>query len=288
MATIVSRHFSPGVVEEEWARSLGEDLTEDIGRLERRPHALRRVFNDALLHLGARCTVDPRAAKLETWEATVNALQLGSAIFATASATEGTVECRINRQVRVLPAVDEDQSFTDLGTWLTTFWLAVVCRDQTRITELARFPLDRLHTAGFDEYVLQWVDTLQTYWLQAPGLVEKLTRAVEMSSPEVAVQAPRGLLEAVLAPPINLFYLFVTGHGRLQRGPGTGAGAAQGVLDRRRAASREAGWSSRPGSPGPCVLRLRRQDAGPGRIGLHASPPADPRLARRIPHVRHT
>ncbi|MFI1282470.1 immunity 49 family protein [Streptomyces sp. NPDC020858] len=210
MATIVSRHFSPGVIEEEWARSLGEDLTEDIVRLERRPHALRRVFNDALLHLGARCTVDPRAAKLETWEATVNALQLGSAIFATASAPEGTVECRINRQVRVLPAVDEDQSFTDLGTWLTTFWLAVVCRDQTRITELARFPLDRLHTAGFDEYVLQWVDTLQTYWLQAPGLVEKLTRAVEMSSPEVAVQAPRGLLEAVLAPPINLFYLFVT------------------------------------------------------------------------------
>ncbi|MFD9521339.1 immunity 49 family protein [Streptomyces sp. NPDC059979] len=210
MATIVSRHFSPGVIEEEWARSLGEDLTEDIDKLERRPHALRRIYNDALLHLGARCTVDPHAAKLETWEATVNALQLGSAIFATASATEGTVECRINRQVRVLPAVDEDESFTDLGTWLTTYWLAVVCRDQTRITELARFPLDRLHTAGFDEYVLQWVDTLQTYWLQGPGLVEKLTRAVEMSSPEVAVQAPPGLLESVLAPPINLFYLFVT------------------------------------------------------------------------------
>ncbi|WP_329195813.1 MULTISPECIES: immunity 49 family protein [unclassified Streptomyces] len=211
MTTIVSRHFaSPGPTEEEWAESLGEDLADDIDRLERRPHALGRVFNNALLHLGARCTVDPRAAKLETWEAVVNALQVGSAIFATASATEGTVECRINRQIRTLPATGADQGLTDLGTWLTTFWLAVVCRDQVRITELARFPLDRLHDGGFDEFVRHWVDTLQTYWLQGPDLVAKLTRAVEMSTPGIAVQAPRELLEAVLAPPINLFYLFIT------------------------------------------------------------------------------
>ena len=175
------------------------------------PRSLGRVFNNALFHLGARCMVDPRAAKLETWEAVVNALQLGSAIVATASAAEGaTVECRINRRVRTLSAVSPEESATDLGTWLSTFWLAVVCRDQARLTELARFPLDRLHADGFDEFVVHWVDTLQTYWLQGPGLVEKLTRAVEMSAPDVVTQAPRGLLQAVMAPPINLFCLLVT------------------------------------------------------------------------------
>ncbi|MGI5448270.1 immunity 49 family protein [Streptomyces sp. CA-243310] len=209
MTVVVSRHFAAGATEEEWAESLGEDLAEDIVELEQYPHSLGQVFGDALMHLGARCTVDSRAAKLETWEAVVNALQLGSAIFATASASEGSVECMINRQVRRLPAASDDAS-TDLGTWLTTFWPAVVCRDQARITELCRFPLDRIDTGGFDEYVLHWVDTLQTYWLQGPGLVEKLTRAVEMSSSEVAVQVPREMLEGVLAPPINLFYLFIT------------------------------------------------------------------------------
>ncbi|WP_329444154.1 immunity 49 family protein [Streptomyces sp. NBC_01426] len=210
MTVVVSRHFAAGVTEEEWVESLGEYLTEDIDELEQYPHSLGRVFNSALLHLGARCTVDPRAAKLETWEAVVNTLQLGSAVFATASAEEGSVECMINRQVRTLPATSDEAASTDLGTWLSTFWLAVVCRDQTRLTELCRFPLDRLDASGFEEYVLHWVDTLQTYWLQGPGLVEKLTRAVEMSSPDVAVQVPRAMLEGVLAPPINLFYLFIT------------------------------------------------------------------------------
>ncbi|MFF3430548.1 immunity 49 family protein [Streptomyces sp. NPDC002602] len=208
MAVVVPRHFTAGIREEEWVETLGEYLTEDIDELEQYPHSLGRVFGSALMHLGARCTVDPRAAKSETWEAVVNALQLGSAIFATNSAGEGSVECLINRQVRTLPA-RSDEAASTLGTWLSTFWLAVVCRDQTRITELCRFPVDRLIASGFEEYVLHWVDTLQTYWLQGPGLVEKLTRAVEMSSPEVAVRVSRGLLEGVLAPPINLFRLFV-------------------------------------------------------------------------------
>ncbi|GHB84268.1 hypothetical protein GCM10010347_63970 [Streptomyces cirratus] len=133
MTTVVSRHFAaPGATEEEWAESLGEDLADDIDKLERRPHALGRVFNNALLHLGARCTVDPRAAKLETWEAVVNALQVGSAIFATASATEGTVECRINRQIRMLDA-------SVRGSTAHRLPLAVVCQDQDQLAGSRRF-----------------------------------------------------------------------------------------------------------------------------------------------------
>ncbi|MFE1831142.1 immunity 49 family protein [Streptomyces yangpuensis] len=209
MTAIVSRHFAPGAIEEEWAGRLGAGVVRDVDELEEYPHSLAMVYNDALLHLGARCTVDPRAARVETWEAVVLTLQLGSAVFATAAADQGTVECRINGGIRTLPATGPG-GHADLGTWLTTFWLAAVCRDQERMTELARVPLDRIDAGGFDAYVRHWVDTLQTYWLRGPGLVEKLTLAIRTSHPDVATIAPRGLLETVLAPPINLFRLFVT------------------------------------------------------------------------------
>lgn len=54
-----------------------------------------------------------------------------------------------------------------------------------------------------------WVDALQTYWLQRPGLVDKLIAAIEASHPAVARTTPRDLLQGVLYPPINLFYHFV-------------------------------------------------------------------------------
>ncbi|MFD8632886.1 immunity 49 family protein [Streptomyces sp. NPDC059533] len=209
MTVIVSRHFTPGATEEEWAERLWVSLARDIEELEEYPHSLPVVFNDALLHLGARCTVDPRAERLETWEAVVNTLQLGSAVFATVGADEGTVECRINREMRTLPA-QGPAGFADLGTWLTTFWLAMVCRDQQRLTQLAEVPLSRIASSGYDTFVWHWVDALQTYWLQGPDLVEKLTRAVEMSQPDVATLTPQGLLQTVLSPPINLFYLLIT------------------------------------------------------------------------------
>ncbi|THA55946.1 immunity 49 family protein [Streptomyces sp. A1136] len=209
MTVIVTRHFTSGATEEEWAEYLGNNLAQDIDELEAYPDSLSTVFNDALLHLGARCTVDPRAANLETWEAVVNTLQLGSAIFATVCADEGAVECRINRQMRTLPA-EGPASYADLGTWLTTFWLALVCRDRQRLTQLAEVPLARIASSGYDAFVEHWVDALQTYWLQGPDLVEKLTLAVEKSQPEVATLAPPSLLQTVLAPPINLFYLLIT------------------------------------------------------------------------------
>ncbi|MET9320876.1 immunity 49 family protein [Streptomyces sp. NPDC003038] len=208
MTTTVPRHYSAGLKEEQWAEELGRDLVEDIQDLEQYPHSLPMVFKNALFHLGARCTVDQQAANLETWEAVVNTLQVGSAVFAVTGIDEGTVECRINREMRTLPTAGP-ASYADLGTWLTTFWLAVVCRDQKRMTELCQVPLDRIASSGYDEFVRHWVDTVQTYWLQGPDLVEKLTLTVETSHPDVAI-APRGLLQTVLAPPIQLFYRFVT------------------------------------------------------------------------------
>lgn len=110
------------------------------------------TFSTALLYLQARCTVDPRAAALETWEATVNAMQLGSALFAVTAASEGTVECRINRKVRTLPAVGR-LSTADAGNWLTAFWLAVLFYRFVRKDE-----------EGFSPALVEALKLHKTYW----------------------------------------------------------------------------------------------------------------------------
>ncbi|MFF1459735.1 immunity 49 family protein [Streptomyces sp. NPDC058330] len=168
------------------------------------------TFRTSLLHVEARCTIDPRAAEVETWEAVVSAMQVGSALFAMTSATEGTVQCRIDHEVRTLPALGP-RSYADAGNWLAAFWLAIVCRDQTRMTQLCDIPLDALQSPGgqYDEYIYHWIDTLQAYWLRRPGMTDKLLAAIETSYPEEVSIAPRDLLQGVLYPPINLFYRFV-------------------------------------------------------------------------------
>ncbi|MFH8220284.1 immunity 49 family protein [Streptomyces sp. NPDC018057] len=134
----------------------------------------------------------------------------GCALFAVTGVDEGTVECRVDRKMRSLPAVGP-LSTASAGAWLAAFWLAVICRERQRMTELCEIPLERLRApeGQYDEYIYHWVDTLQTYWLRRPGLVEKLTATFEASDPSVATIAPRDLLQGILYPPINLFYHFV-------------------------------------------------------------------------------
>lgn len=210
MIVTVPRHGEPDPDIESWAEELGEDVAEDAQRVERFPGSVDSMFSTALLHFQARCSVDPQAAQVETWEAAVSAMQFGSAMFAVTGATEGTVECRINQEVRHIPAIGP-RSYADAGNWLTAFWLAIICREQKRMTQLCEIPLERLRSpeGQYDEYIYHWVDTLQTYWLRRPGLVEKLTATLEASDPAVARIAPRDLLDGQLYPPINLFYHFV-------------------------------------------------------------------------------
>ncbi|MFD9223140.1 immunity 49 family protein [Streptomyces sp. NPDC060064] len=210
MTVTVARHGAPGPDAERFAERLGRRVASRIDDLEESADMIDFAFSTAVMALRARCIVDPRAAAAETWEAAVKAMQLGSALFAVTSASEGTVECRIDRKMRTLPAIGP-RSFADAGNWLTAFWLAVVCREQQRMTQLCEIPLERLRSpeGQYDEYIYYWVDTLQTYWLQRPGLVEKLTAAFQVSDPAVARVAPRDMLQGLLYPPINLFYHFV-------------------------------------------------------------------------------
>ncbi|MEU1451104.1 immunity 49 family protein [Streptomyces avermitilis] len=211
MTTVITRHGIPrGPDAERYAERLDQHLAEEIDGLEESTAVIASTFRTAFLSLRARCVIDPRAAAVETWEAAVNAMQMGSALFAVTGTSEGVVECRINRKPRTLPALGP-QSTADAGNWLTAFWLAVICREQERMTQLCEIPLERLRSpeGQYDEYIYHWVDTLQTYWLRRPGLVEKLTATFEASDPTVARVAPRDLLQGVLYPPINLFYHFV-------------------------------------------------------------------------------
>jgi len=207
----IARHvLSAGPDAEQYAERLDQHLAEEIDGLEESTAVIDSTFGTAVLSLRARCVIDPRAAAAETWDAAVNAMQMGSALFAVTGASEGPVECRINRKMRALPAAGP-LSTADAGNWLTAFWLAVICREQQRMTQLCEIPLERLRSpeGQYDEYIYHWVDTLQTYWLRRPGLVEKLTATFQASDPSVARIAPRDLLQGVLYPPINLFYHFV-------------------------------------------------------------------------------
>ncbi|MDG9718720.1 immunity 49 family protein [Streptomyces sp. DH24] len=195
---------------ERYAEQFNEYLVKRIDKLETSSAVIDGTFQAAVMYLRARCLVDPPAAKAETWDAAVNAMQMGSALFAATGVSEGTIECRINRRVRRIPAIGTLPT-ANAGAWLSAFWLAVICREPDRMTQLCEIPVDRLRvTEGIvDEYIYHWVDTLQTYWLQRPGLVEKLTATLNASHPDVATVAPRDLLDGVLYPPINLFYRFV-------------------------------------------------------------------------------
>ncbi|OUC96329.1 immunity 49 family protein [Streptomyces swartbergensis] len=203
----ISRHGLPADAD---AGRLSERVAKRIDRLEESAGMIDFAFNTAVMALRAHCVTDPRAAKAETWDAAVNAMQLGSALFAVTGASEGSVECRINYKVRSLQAVGPLPT-ADAGNWLTAFWLAAICREPQRMTQLCEIPLDRLRSpeGQYDEYIYHWVDTLQTYWLRRPGLVEKLTATLQTSNPSVARIAPRDLLDGVLYPPINLFYHLV-------------------------------------------------------------------------------
>ncbi|GHF90880.1 hypothetical protein GCM10018787_44590 [Streptomyces thermodiastaticus] len=153
---------------------------------------------------------DPTADKSETWEAWVAAMQVAAALFAAATTEQDTVECRIAHEMRTIPAI-APAHFTDAGNWVTAFWLAVVCRDQDRMTQLSQVPIGLLRASGavYDEYIYHWVDTLQTYWTERPGLGEKITEAFRGTDPDVLHVADRELMLKLLYPPLELFLHFL-------------------------------------------------------------------------------
>ncbi|MFE3187316.1 immunity 49 family protein [Streptomyces violascens] len=213
MPTKISRPpYDPGEGSAEWLQELDEDTLEEIDGLAEYPDSFGLTFSKTLNTAYVHCLHDPTANASETWEAWVAAMQTGSALFASATAPEGTsVDCMIAHKKRTIPASDP-RHFVNAGTWLQAFWLAVICRDQDRMTRLCQVTVDQLRASGaeFEEYIYPWVEALQAYWLQRPDLGEKLVAAFDGTNPENLRFVDRELMLKILYPPLNLFYRFIT------------------------------------------------------------------------------
>jgi hypothetical protein len=180
--------------------------------LPKSPQAIADAMSSSLILARARTAADPTAEWLETWEAWVTAMQSGSAMFAAATTSEGSVECRIYHEMRTVPATGP-QPWVNASNWITSFWLAAICRNKERMDGLCQVPVSLLRESGsaFDEYIYSWVEALQSYWLGRPHFSQKLVEAARGAAPGAAVIAGPELLSKILWPPIDLFHRFITG-----------------------------------------------------------------------------
>ncbi|MFF1497114.1 immunity 49 family protein [Streptomyces sp. NPDC058304] len=159
------------------------------------------------------CLADPVADRFTTWESWILAMQTGSALFAAGQVTEGTVTCRIgvNGDERQLPATGP-QEYLHAANWLTSFYLAAICRENGRVNQLAHIPLSFLRASGaeFDQYIYPWIETIQNHWFGRQETWDTLVRAVDGTDPANVQIAGRELMLKILYPPINLFYRYLT------------------------------------------------------------------------------
>lgn len=213
MVVVVSRHTDAGGTSKDYARALEDGLAKGIRGLTRSSERFSSQFDTAMECVGVHLLGDPTGSMLESWEAIVIAMQISFAGFAAAVTPPGEVaECRIAHEVHSVPAAHPALD-ANPENWLNAFWLAIVCRDQHRMDRLAEIPLNLLHSESSrcDEYIYHWIDSLQAYWLQRPGLPEKLTAAIEASYPDRARDTDRELLDSILYSPIDLFHRFFRG-----------------------------------------------------------------------------
>jgi hypothetical protein len=208
LVSIIPRHPFPTENAEAGLAVLQENGRELIDGLEERSTRLGDAMGTTLTLAKAHCLMDPRGSIFPTWDAWVNAMQIGSAVFAAATTAEDHVQCRIAHKDRTLQPTGP-QWYVHPNAWLSAFYLAVVCRERDRITALCQVPLSLLRENGsrYDEFFYAWIDTLQTYWLGGSDLGGKLVAAVDGTDPE-AVTDPE-TVGKLLYPPMEMFHRIV-------------------------------------------------------------------------------
>ncbi|MCQ4208982.1 immunity 49 family protein [Streptomyces longispororuber] len=188
---------------------LTDTTVESIERLGAEPERLPDAFASAVALAHAHAASDPRADRVETWDAWVAALQLGTALFTETK----DVVVPLGEREPTVPAAGPE-AHTDARAWLDAYYLTLVTRERDRTTRLCQVPLDALRggDAPVDDYVLHWVDVLQSHWLRRPvdDVVEKLVAVMEKSHPDVATHAPKDFLNAIDYQPVALFHRLLT------------------------------------------------------------------------------
>ena len=112
-------------------------------------------------------------------------------------------------EVKNLPATGP-QDYLHAGDWLTSFYLATICRENERLNQLAQVPISFLRESGaeFDEYIYAWVETLQNAWFGRRETWDTLVTAVNGTAPERAQVAGEELVLKILYPPLELFHRY--------------------------------------------------------------------------------
>lgn len=208
MVSIIPRHPFPTEHAEGGIAVLQESADRWIDGLEADSTGLGEAFGTCITLAKAHCLLDPRGSIFPTWNAWVNAMQLGSAAFAAATTTESHVQCRIAHKDRTLQATGP-QPYVAPSTWLTAFYFAVVCRERDRITALCRVPLSLLRENGarYKEFDYAWIDALQTYWLGSDDLGSKLVAAIGGADSDTS--ADQEMVSEILYPPMEMFHRVV-------------------------------------------------------------------------------
>lgn len=178
-----------------------------IEGLEADSTRLGEAFQLTLTLAKSHCLLDTEASFLPTWKAWVSTMQIGSAAFAATVTPEEEVRCRIAEKDRTLRGTGT-QSYTHPGTWLTAFYLSMVCREKDRLTALCQVPVSLLRESGVphDEFMYDWVETLQTYWIGGPDLGAKLVAAIDGTAPRRDQFSDPQLAARLLYPPMEMFH----------------------------------------------------------------------------------
>ncbi|MCX5187713.1 immunity 49 family protein [Streptomyces sp. NBC_00268] len=191
-------------------QNLEAALEDELEDLQEDPEWFSMALSSVTDALNTRCSGDPKADKLETWEACATAMQIGHALFVAARATTPTIECQVGHEKHVFRS--GTGPWVHAGNWFTAFWLSCVCRERQRTNDLCQVPVSLLREAGgFDEYIYSWVEALQAYWLKRPELGDKLLAAVDGTDPEVVRPASRSAVLNLMYPPMNLLTQVVRG-----------------------------------------------------------------------------
>ncbi|WIX85452.1 immunity 49 family protein [Amycolatopsis sp. DG1A-15b] len=205
----MSRHPVDEAVAEQDLKILGPGIKKLPMLIERSPQGggVYRAMTRSLEELGFRTIGDPQAEWLDTWEATVRAMQAGAALFLVSSRTEGEVEFRYGEATLRREAVGPNMN-ANAVSWLDALWLAMICRERPRIDLLAAIPQDllRASTIEYDEFVYSWVGALQTYWTRGEGLVEEILSAMAGTDPAGLRQLDADAVLQRYYPPIEMFY----------------------------------------------------------------------------------
>ena len=204
----VSRHHVVSLPEAALAID-EEGVNDSIKRMGSNNFSL--TFDSAVEIAAERCAGDPEAEMLETWGSFVRAMQIGSAMFASVMPHGGDIERMIVDEMRPIE-VSEPKYYSSAGNWLESFWLAVICREKDRMTELCRVSIDVLRQGApdaFDEYIYSWVGALQCYWLREGDVAEKLMEAMELTEPDRLREGSREVVLHLMYPTIPIFLRFL-------------------------------------------------------------------------------